>query len=83
MELINDMIGDYIYINSIMQPPTCFFYRDKNILKSESIKDLKEHLLYIMDSFNITDKNIDEILKCNIEEIVLDENGIIKFSTKV
>lgn len=86
MRLISDMIGEYIYCTKSMYPNCIIFYKDKKVQKHTETNDLNNQINSLCKQLKCEDsdyakyvlKNIDEI-----EEVVFNKNGLIRFSVKV
>ena len=88
-DLMNDFIkgynGDFIYISSEIFPPTSFLYRDRTIIKQESVYDIKEYVLRMSKLMEIGDLNM-KLFQDNIDdvlELIMNEKGIHKISLKI
>lgn len=86
MKIIDDMIGEYIYISTMIYPPTAIWYYNKTVQKSEPIKDFVAYTKSILNQLKLEDElgyfdyinnNADKVT-----EIVINENGIVKFSIR-
>ena len=85
---MNDFIkgynGDFIYISSEIFPPTSFLYRDRTIIKQESVYDIKEYVNRMSKLMEIGDLNM-KLFEDNIDdvlELIMNEKGIHKISLK-
>ena len=83
-DFIEEFNGDFIYINCDLFPITSFMYRNRIILKQESVYGLHEYVskmikLMGVDSLNL---NIVEEHESDVLELVMNEKGIVKISLK-
>ena len=82
--IIDDYNGDFIHINCKLFPITCYMYRDRTILKKESVYNLEEYVINLIDKLNIDNLNL-ELMQKNIDdvlELILNEKGIVCISLK-
>lgn len=86
MKIINDLLGEYIYISKNIYPNVVIFYKDKNVVKSEEVSDVKKNIEIIAKSLNCLDSDYYKYVIENInlvEEVVFNKDGLIRFSCKL
>jgi len=83
-KMINDYNGEFIHIDCNIFPITSFMYRDRTILKTESVYNLKEYVINLIDKLDVGNMNLD-LMQKNIDdvlELILNEKGIVCISLK-
>lgn len=86
MKIINDLLGEYIYISKLMYPNVVIFYKDKKVIKSQEISDVETNIKKIASSLNCLDSEYTKYVLDNldlVEEVVFNKNGLIRFSCKL
>lgn len=79
--ILKDMLGDYIYISKDIYPITAVYYRDKKVLKSDSVDNYYDYVKKILSVIKCTDNDFNEIFfNYDSHEVVIDNDGIARFS---
>lgn len=83
-KLLNNMVGDYIFISKNIYPTTAIYYRNKKVLKSEQVDDFNLYIANILSKINRDDYMFNDLInKFDIYEVIITEKGVIKLSMEV
>ncbi len=84
MKIEEGMLGEYIHLTKEIYPPVCIYYNNRKVLKSEEVSDIIAHAKQLLKQLKIEDKYIQSVenLGDDVLEIIIDENGINRFSLK-
>lgn len=83
-DFFKEFNGDFIYINCNIFPITSFMYRDRKILKQESVYELYNYVENLISIMNTESLNLNILKKYedNVLELIINEKGIVKISLK-
>jgi len=79
--LIENKLGDYIYISKDIYPITAIYYRDKKVLKTDNVGNYYDYIKNILSIIkNTTNEFNDIFFNYDSHEVVIDNDGIARFS---
>lgn len=86
MEILKNVLGEYIYITRKSYPLKAYFYKDKEVIKTLEIKSISEFVNAISTKMQIQNCQFVRYIidnEENINEVVIDKIGILKFTIGV
>ncbi|MGB1226450.1 MAG: hypothetical protein ACPG9K_01050 [Poseidonibacter sp.] len=85
-KITDDCIGEYIHVSKMIYPNSAMYYKDKDFIKQDNIESVASFIEYIFNALKLNKDEIYDYIYNNensIEEVIIDENGIKRFTLKL